>query len=127
MYYNKHKTLPQIGGIVLTALAAISLRSILILCNQSIAVSHFNLSPSGFACIQSQGTMWQTSDIFSFHCCGVLIIVLVGTLSDDKVSMLTQICLVQVQLRTEIPRILSSTLPGFELMTCRSWRYSSCH
>ena len=37
------------------------------------------------------------------------------------------IFLLQVRLRTEVPRTPSSTRLGFELMTSRSWQYSSCH
>ena len=33
----------------------------------------------------------------------------------------------QVRLRTEVLCIQSSTQPGFELMTSRSWQYISCH
>ena len=34
---------------------------------------------------------------------------------------------VQVQLRTEVLCSTSFTRPGFELMTSRSWQYTSCH
>ena len=37
------------------------------------------------------------------------------------------ICLVQVRLRTEVPRTPSSARSGLELMTSRSWQYISCH
>ena len=37
------------------------------------------------------------------------------------------IFLVQVRLRTDIPCTPSSIRLGFELMTSRSWRYTSCH
>ena len=33
----------------------------------------------------------------------------------------------QVRLRTEVPSTPSSTRPGLELMTARSWQYISCH
>ena len=39
----------------------------------------------------------------------------------------SNIFMVQVRLRTEVPRTPSSTRPEFELMTSRSWEYSSCH
>ena len=35
--------------------------------------------------------------------------------------------LVQVRLRTEVSSTPSSTRPGFELMTSRSWQYIPCH
>ena len=38
----------------------------------------------------------------------------------NKEEIWTIICLVQVRLRTEVPRTPSSTRPGFELMTSRS-------
>ena len=38
-----------------------------------------------------------------------------------------KIFLVQVRLRTEVPCTPSSTRPGLELMTSRSWQYISCH
>ena len=38
-----------------------------------------------------------------------------------------KIFLVQVRLRTEVLRIPSSTRPGFEPMTFRSWQYIPCH
>ena len=37
------------------------------------------------------------------------------------------ISLVQVQLRTEVLCAPSMTQPWFELMTSRSWQYTSCH
>ena len=39
----------------------------------------------------------------------------------------TSICLVQVQLGTEVLRTRSSTQPGFELNTPRSWQYTLCY
>ena len=35
--------------------------------------------------------------------------------------------MIQVRLRIEVPRTLSSTQSGLELMTSRSWQYISCH
>ena len=43
----------------------------------------------------------------------------------DRLMHWQLIFLVQVQLRTEVPHTPSSTRPGFELMTSRSWQYSS--
>ena len=46
------------------------------------------------------------------------------------ISVLTQchiLILIQVRLRTEVSSTPSSTQPGFELMTSRSWQYTSCH
>ena len=37
------------------------------------------------------------------------------------------IFLVQVHFRAEVLSTPSSTQPGFELMTCRSWQHTSCH
>ena len=43
------------------------------------------------------------------------------------ISDYKKIFLVQVRLRIDVPRIRSSTQPGFELTTSRPWQYISCH
>ena len=45
----------------------------------------------------------------------------------DKLMHWQLIFLVQVQLRTEVPRTPSSTRRRFKLMTSRSWQYILCH
>ena len=64
-----------------------------------------------------------TRDLHYFY-----IIQLIHVCSQHVFSQkIQQICLVQVQLSTEVPRTPSSAQSGLELMTSRSWQYISSH